>query len=193
MGDAAPRLRMTPEEYLAFERASEQKHEYVDGEIFAMSGGTRKHSLLAGNVNYVLNLALRSRPCEVYTSDMKVRSGKEPEYHYPDASVVCGQPIFEDETEDVLLNPKVIVEVLSKSTQRYDRGDKFDSYGTIASLVEYVLISQMKVRVEHYRRGTDGTWIYRKLGPGEVLVLPSIGCEILVDEIYRKVFPVQET
>lgn len=188
MGDAAPRRRMTPEEYLAFERASEQKHEYVDGEIFAMSGGTREHSLLGSNVTTSLSLALRRRPCEVHTSDMKVRSGREPEYHYPDVSVVCGKPIFEDETRDVLLNPKVIVEVLSESTERYDRGDKLDSYGTIASLEEYVLVSQTKVRVEHYHRGPDGTWIYRKLGAGELLVLPSIGCEIPVDEIYLKVF-----
>ncbi len=184
---------MTSEEYLAFERASDQKHEYVDGEIFAMSGGTREHSLLATNVTTSLSLALRRRPCEVHNSDMKVRSGREPEYHYPDVSVVCGKPIFEDETRDVLLNPKVIVEVLSESTERYDRGDKFESYGTIASLEEYVLISQMKVRVEHYHRGPDGAWTYRALGLGDRLILRSIECEITVDEIYLKVFPAEET
>src|SRR5689334_17788040 len=123
MGDAARRLKMTPEEYLAFERASEQKHEYVDGEIFAMAGGTREHNLIAANVVGELRSALLERPCEVYGSDQKLKTpaGK---YHYPDVSVICGPPVFEDETRDVMLNPRAIVEVLSDSTERYDRGDK---------------------------------------------------------------------
>jgi Uma2 family endonuclease len=188
MGDAAQQLKMTPEEYLAFERASDTKHEYVDGEIFAMSGGTYEHSLLGANVVGELRSALLDRPCRVHGSDMRIKSAGKPKYHYPDTSVVCGKPIFEDEARDVLLNPKVIVEVLSDSTERYDRGDKFASYRTISTLEEYVLVSQTEVLVEHYHRGTDGTWIYRALGPGERLVLPSLGCEIPVDRIYLKVF-----
>lgn len=178
---------MTPEEYLAFERGSEQRHEYVDGEVFAMSGGTREHSLLATNVAAALSDALLERPCEVHGPDMKIRAG-EPKYHYPDASVVCDRPLFEDETRDVLLNPRLVVEVLSPSSERYDRGDKFASYRTIPTLEDYVLVSQTAVLVEHYHRGPEGTWIYRALGPGERLVLASLGCEIPVERIYRKVF-----
>src|SRR4051812_37464437 len=124
MAPAARQLRMTPAEYLAFERASEVKHEYADGEIFAMAGGTREHNLISANVVGELRSALIERPCEVYGSDQKLKTtnGK---FHYPDASVICGSPVFEDETRDVMLNPRAIVEVLSDATERYDRGDKF--------------------------------------------------------------------
>src|SRR5262245_50639784 len=125
MGEAAQKARMTAEEYLAFERASEQKHEYADGEIFAMSGGTYEHGLIAGNVLGELRGALLERPCTVQGSDVRVKAVATKRYLYPDVSVVCGRPVFEDETRDTLLNPRVIVEVLSDSTERYDRGDKF--------------------------------------------------------------------
>ena len=188
MGAAAQRLKMTPEEYLAFERASEERHEYADGEVFAMAGCSRKHSLAAQNVARELGNALLDGPCEVHGSDMKIRAAQPTRYHYADASVACGQPLFEDDAEDVLLNPKLVVEVLSKSTERYDRGDKFESYRSIASLTDYVLVSQKAVLVEHYHRLADGTWNYRALGPGERLGLASLGCEIEVDRIYLKVF-----
>jgi Uma2 family endonuclease len=187
MGDAARQLGMTPEEYLAFERGSDIKHEYVNGEIFAMSGGTREHSLASANALGELRSALLDRPCEVHGPDMKVKAAG-PKYHYPDVSVVCGRPLFEDETRDVLVNPKAIVEVLSDSTERYDRGEKFASYRTIATLDDYVLVSQTAVLVEHYHRQSDGTWIYRALGPGERLSLGALGCDIPVDRIYLKVF-----
>jgi Uma2 family endonuclease len=188
MGHAAQQMKMTQEEYLAFERASEEKHEYADGEIFAMSGGTREHSLAAANVLGELRSALLDRPCEVHGSDMKIKAAATRKYHYPDVSVVCGQPLFEDETRDVLLNPKLIVEVLSDSTERYDRGDKFTSYRTLDTLEDYVLVSQTAVLVEHYHRLPDGMWLYRALGPGERLALGSLGCEIPVERIYLKVF-----
>src|SRR5258708_7489239 len=119
MGEPARQLKMTPQEYLALERASDEKHEYVDGEIFAMSGGTREHSLVGHNVEVELGTALRERPCEVHGSDLRIKtaSGK---YHYADAFVLCGPPVFEDETRDAVQNPTVIVEVLSDSTERYD-------------------------------------------------------------------------
>jgi Uma2 family endonuclease len=182
------RPKMTPAEYLAFERASDDKHEYVDGEIFARSGSTREHSLLGHNVGVELGNALLERPCEVHGSDMKIKTpaGK---YHYADGFVLCGPPVFEDETRDVVLNPKVIVEVLSESTERYDRGDKFASYRGIATFEDYVLVSQTAVLVEHFHRLADGTWLYRALGPGEQLVLASLGCQIPVDRMYLKVFP----
>ncbi len=179
---------MTPEEYLTFERASGEKHQYVDGEIFAMSGGTREHSLLGHNVGVELGTALLDRPCEVHGSDLKIKSASG-KYHYADAFVLCGSPVFEDEARDVVLNPKVIVEVLSPSTERYDRGDKFAAYREIASFMDYVLVSQAAVLVEHFHRQADGTWLYRTLGPGERLVLPSLGCEVSVDRLYLEVFP----
>ncbi len=188
MGEAAQRLKMTPAEYLAFERAAEQKHEYADGEIFAMAGGTREHSLLGHNVEVELGIALRERPCEVHGSDLKIKAA-DGKYHYADAFVLCGPPVFEDDTRDVVQNPTVIVEVLSDSTERYDRGDKFENYRTLATFVEYVLVSQTGVLVEHFHRLPDGTWLYRALGPGELLVLSSLGCEIPVDRLYAKVFP----
>jgi Uma2 family endonuclease len=178
---------VTPEEYLAFERASEQKHEYADGEIFARAGGTREHNLIAANALGELSSALLEGPCEVYGSDQKIVTPAA-KYHYPDVSVACG-PTFEDATRDAMRNPKVVVEVLSDSTERDDRGDKFASYRAIPSFVEYVLVSQTAALVEHYRRLPDGTWLYRTLGPGEVLALPSLGCEIPVDRLYLKVFP----
>lgn len=187
MGQVAEKLPMTPTEYLAFERSSNEKHEYVNGEIFAMSGGTREHSLLSTSVARELGNALLERPCEVHGSDMKIKTASD--YHYADALVICGAPVFEDQTRDVVLNPKVIVEVLSDSTERYDRGDKFTSYRTLESLQDYVLVSQKSVQVEHFRRLPDGQWLYRALGPGERLALESVGCAIPIDGIYLKVFP----
>ncbi len=187
MGEAAQTLKMTPAEYLAFERASDERHEYVDGEIFAMSGGTRAHSLIGENVGGELRSALEARPCESHGSDLKIKTAADT-YHYADAFVLCGEPKYEDETTDVVLNPKVIVEVLSDSTERYDRGDKFKSYRTLATLDDYVLVSQHSVFVEHYHRLPDGDWLYRALGPGSKLSLASIGAEIEVDRLYLKVF-----
>jgi Uma2 family endonuclease len=128
MGHAALRTRLTPQEYLAFERSAEQRHEYADGEIFAMPGGTREHSLIAGNVYGELSTALLERRCEVHGSDMRIKIPATERYVYPDASVVCGRPVFDDDTRDTLVNPVVIVEVLSDSSEAYDRGDKFGHY-----------------------------------------------------------------
>lgn len=182
-------VRMTPQEYLAFERTSETKHEYIDGEIFAMSGGTFEHSLLAQNIARELGNALFDRPCTVHGSDLKVKVAPLERYFYPDALVVRGQAILEGEARDLLLNPRVIVEVLSESSEGNDRGEKFASYQAIESLQEYVLLSQTEVRVEHYSRQRDGSWIYRSIGAGGELALPSIECVIAVDRVYAKVFP----
>lgn len=188
MGQPALDIGLSPADYLAFERTSEMKHEYADGEIFAMSGGTREHSLLAGNILGELRLALLERRCEVYTSDMRVQIPSTRRYVYPDVSVVCSQPLFADDERDTLLNPSVVVEVLSDSSESYDRGDKFAQYRTLASIKEYVLVSQKTVLIEHFRRHTDGTWVFSVLGPGERLVLPTIECSIEVDRAYLKVF-----
>src|SRR5437870_1310644 len=134
--------RFSPEEYLALEREAEYKSEYVDGFIIAMSGTSRRHSLIAGNVFAAIHAAIRGRPCEVHTSDLRVKVTATGLYTYPDVVALCGEPRFEDEVLDTLLNPDVIVEVLSESTEAYDRGKKAARYRRLESLQEYVLIAQ---------------------------------------------------
>lgn len=142
-------------EYLAWDRAAEHKSEYVNGKIISMVGASRRHNLIAGNVSSELRPRLRERPCEAYVSDMRVRVGQTGMYIYPDIMALCEEPRFEDADVDTLLNPAVIVEVLSQSTEAYDRGEKFAHYRKLEYLREYVLVAQDKVRVEHYaRRGT---------------------------------------
>lgn len=187
MAEPVRRPYVTAAEYLAFERAAEERHEYIDGEIVAMAGGTSEHSLIAANLVAELRAALRERPCRAYSSDLRVKIESSQSYTYPDVSVVCGPPRFEDAKRDVLLNPLAIFEVLSDSTEGYDRGEKFAHYRTVPSLADYVLVSQRSALVEHYHRQADGTWLLRALGPGERLVLESLG-EVAVDEIYLKVF-----
>lgn len=135
-----------------------------------------------------LRSALRARPYEAHASDLRIKNVTANRYVYPDASVVCGQPLFEDEHRDTLLNPTAVFEVLSESSERYDRGNKFALYRGISSITDYVLLSQMRVEVEHFCRQPDGTWLLRVLGPGEQLQLASIGCDLAVDELYLKVF-----
>lgn len=179
--------RYTPEEYLALERKSEFKSEYVNGRIYAMTGASREHNLIAGNVFARLHARLRGRRCEVYMSDMRVKVSQTGAYHYPDVVAVCGEPRFEDKHVDTLLNPTVIVEVLSPSTEAYDRGEKFAHYRRLETIAEYVLVAQDKVRVEHYRR--DGEhWVLSEVSNAEgVLVLPSLECELPLREIYERV------
>ncbi len=187
MGEAAVRTRMTPEDYLAFERAAEQKHEFANGEVFAMSGGTRAHALLSANFLGELRNALVDRPCEVYTSDLRVKIPAAPRYVYPDVSVACGDVRFEDDHGDTLLTPLVVVEVLSDSSEAYDRGDKFALYRSVPSVSDYVLVSQKAVQVEHYRRDADGSWRLVVLGRGDALALASVGARVEVDRVYAKV------
>jgi len=188
MADAAERLRMTEDEYLAFERASEERHEFADGEIFAMSGGTFEHTTVAANMIGELRESLRGRRCSVQTSDMRIHMPTSGRYVYADASVVCGRPQFKDDTRDTLLNPKVIVEVLSPSTEAYDRGDKFAQYQTIPSVMHYVLAAQDKRRIEVFTRQEDGSWNLRNYGPGDRVALSAIECTIDVDQVYTNVF-----
>ncbi len=188
MGDAAEQRRMTREEYLAFDRASATKHEYWEGEIFAMSGGSHEHSQLQANLSAVLVNALRDRPCVALNSDMRVRIPDSEKYVYPDGIVVCGALEIEDDENDTLLNPSVVFEVLFDSTESFDRGRKFENYQTIATLTDYVLVAQDRVRVEHFRRQEDGSWVLRILGSTDKLTLESAGCDLSIAEIYLKVF-----
>jgi Uma2 family endonuclease len=178
----------TAQEYLAWERLQPTKHEFFQGEIFAMAGATREHNLIVLNIGAELRNALRKKPCEVYPSDMRSNITTTGLYTYPDAIVVCGKPEFVDDTHDTLLNPKVVVEVLSESSESYDRGKKFEQYRSIASLAEYVLVAQDHVLVEHFSRQPDGSWLLREARAGGRIVLPSIDCTIEVDEIYLNVF-----
>ncbi|HEX4953460.1 MAG TPA: Uma2 family endonuclease [Thermoanaerobaculia bacterium] len=188
MAEPAVQHRVTPEEYLAFERAAPERHELIDGEVVAMSGGTRRHALIAGKLIRVLGNALLGRPCDVFGSDLRVRIPASDLYTYPDVSVVCGESRLEDEQDDTLENPLVIFEVLSDSTESYDRGEKFARYRTLPSLAEYVLVSQKRPLVEHFQRQGDGSWLLRTFEAGESMPLPALGCELAVDEIYLKVF-----
>ena len=190
MSSAATKIRFTPQEYLALERKSETRNEYYNGEIVAMAGASREHNLTVANLLRDIGNQLEDRPCESYPSDMRVFIEATGLYTYPDVSVVCGEPRFQDREVDTLLNPTVIVEVLSPSTEAYDRGDKFRHYRRIDSLREFVLISQDRMMVERYtRQGKD--WVLSEMtDPDQVLKLESIGCQIPLDRIYAKIkFP----
>jgi Uma2 family endonuclease len=178
---------LTEAEYLAMEREASAKHEYWDGEIFAMAGASFVHNQLVGQLTWALVNLIGDGPCTVLPSDMKVRVPLRKGYVYPDVSVVCSRPQFVDGATDVITNPQVIVEVLSDSTERFDRGEKFAGYRSLPSLVDYLLVSQTQARIEHYTRGVDGTWVLRELGPGAQLRLTGIDGELAIDDIYRKV------
>lgn len=187
MSSTAAQTYLPPEEYLAWERKADTKHEYLRGEIIAMSGASRVHSLIVTNISGELYIQLKERTCEVHTNDMRVQTSPEISYFYPDVLVVCGEPRFEDNTFDTLLNPIVLVEVLSPSTAAYDRGEKFKHYQQLASLREYVLVSQDEVHVELYRR-QETQWKpieFRSLE--NVLSLASIDCELTLSDIYNRV------
>jgi len=179
---------LTPEEYLANERVAEYKSEYFAGEVFALAGASERHNIVALNIASELRSQLKGRPCRSYMSDMRVSVAQDDLYTYPDVVVVCGQPIFHDNSRDVLVNPTVVIEVLSESTEAYDRGGKFEHYRRIESLREYVLVAQDRHRVEHYLRLDDGHWLFSEIAGLEgTLALSSIECELPMTEIYHKV------
>jgi Uma2 family endonuclease len=178
----------TPEEYLALERQAEYKSEYFNGEIFAMTGASRRHNLVAANILASLHGQLRKRPCEVYSSDMRVKVSPTGLYTYPDVVVVCGEPSFDDQQKDTLLNPTVLVEVLSKSTASYDRGEKFEHYRKLDSLAEYLVVAQNKYHAEHYIRQPDNRWLLSETDDGQQTIhLSAIECDLALADIYDKV------
>ena len=184
---AAKPKSYTPEEYLAFEREAERKHEFVDGEIVAMAGASREHNLIGLNVATEIRFQLKGKSCETYANDMRVRMRKE-RYGYPDVVVVCDEPQFDDDEFDILLNPTIIVEVLSKSTRFRDKTEKLIAYQKMESLRECLLIEQVEPRVEHYIKQTSKQWllkIYEELN--EVIVLESIDCQILLADVYAQI------
>jgi Uma2 family endonuclease len=178
----------TPEEYLALERKAEYKSEYIHGEIVAMAGASRNHNRITLNVAVSLHAQFRNRACEVFSNDMRIRVAETELYTYPDVVAVCDFPQFEDAETDTLLNPTVIIEVLSESTESYDRGAKFAHYRRIGSLQEYLLISQNRQLVEHYLRRDTNKWLLTEAAEQEaVLELPSIGCLLRLADVYDKV------
>lgn len=183
-----PQRRYTPEEYLALERKAQCKSEYLAGEIFAMSGASEQHNLITLNVAAALHAQFRGRLCRAYTSDMRVKVSPTGLYTYPDVVALCGEPQFDDEQRDTLLNPTVIIEVLSPSTEAYDRGGKFGHYRKLTSLMEYLLIAQEEPHVEHYVRQSDNQWLLSEASSlQDAVQLPSINCSLVLAEIYEKV------
>ena len=181
------------EEYLAFEREAEEKHELVNGEIVAMAGATREHNLIGVNVSSELHFRLKGKGCEIYANDMRVRM-KKGRYGYPDVVVVCEKPNFADDEFDVLLNPLVVVEVLSKTTRFRDKTEKLKTYQKMESIRDILLIEQNEPRIEHYIKQTPNQWllrIYENLG--ETIVLESLGCELPMAEIYAQIEFQKET
>jgi Uma2 family endonuclease len=183
-----PKQRVTVEQYLGVERKAETKSEYLDGEIFAMAGASRKHNRIVLNVAFVLDGQVKDRGCEVFASEMRVHVPATGLYTYPDVVVACGEPQFEDAEVDTLLNPILIAEVLSPSTESYDRGTKFGHYRTLSSLSEYVVIAQDSVHVEHWVRQRDGWLLTETERIEDSIELPSIGARLALRDVYDRVF-----
>ena len=181
-----PFPKLTEHDYLALERAADFKSEFVDGEIYAMSGGTFRHGGLAVRLIVELDNQLRGRHCRVFNSDVRVRAAKKGSYLYPDLSVVCGPIETFEGADDILANPIVIGEVLSPSTADYDHGKKFEIYREIPSLMDYLLIHSDEVFIEHFTRQPDGNWLLSDhKGADASLELPSIGCRLVLAGIYE--------
>jgi Uma2 family endonuclease len=194
MASATAIPRFTPEQYLAMERNADFKSEFCNGFIIAMAGGSREHNVISGNLHGEIRSQLKGRPCEVYTSDMRVRVSMAGLFTYPDVVAVCGEPRFLDGRGDTLLNPTVIVEVLSASSESYDRGEKFMHYRRLESLREYVLAAQDKVLVERYTRQGDDWLLTEFRHVDQTLQLASIGCAVPLREIYSRIeFPAEGT
>ena len=184
---AIPKTKLTPEEYLEIERKAKYKSEYFDGEIYAMAGANRNHCLISGNLNGLFWKYLKGKNFEAYSSKMRMFIPKTKFYTYPDVIVVCGEPKFQDKVFDTLLNPTLLIEVLSESTENYDRGKKFQHYRSIESLQEYVLISQDETRIEKYIKQGDGFWVLSEaIGTDAKIKLNAIDCELALSEVFDK-------
>ncbi len=182
-----PIPKMTETEYLEFERTSDVKHEYRHGEIFDMAGASRKHNLISANLVRIIGNQLLEKPCGVYSADMRVKVDTKA-YTYPDVVAVCGEIEFADNVFDTLLNPTVIIEILSPSTALIDHNEKLHEYIQIGSLQEYVLVSQNQARIERYLRQDSGDWLYTQIMDLQGSIkLPSIACKLALSDVYKKV------
>lgn len=185
MSQSAHRPRYSLEEYVLLEAMSNVRHEYADGEIFVMAGGSPEHGGICANVITLLSSQLMGRRCRVFTSDVRVRVRATGLDTYPDVSVVCGQVERDDRDPQALSNPVVLVEVTSPSTEAYDRGEKLDHYKRIPSLREVALVSHAEPRVDVWQRQDDGGWAVHSSGAGGLAHLTSIGCELSIESVYR--------
>lgn len=188
--DPAPTQRMSATAYLAWERDQTDRHEFLDGEVVAMAGGSPRHNMLGLAVGSELRAAVRGGPCRVFSSVQRIVAREGEQYVYADASMVCGAIELSPGTSDVLANPAVLVEVLSAGTEAYDRGRKWDGYQQIASLTDYLLVSQQSAHVEHYQRGASGAWTYRVATAGGRVTLTN-GAVLDVDAIYAGAFELE--
>lgn len=180
--------RVTPEEYLERERKAETRSEYRNGEIVAMSGASFAHTIITMNIASELHQLLKQRQCTVHSADLRLGVRAAMLYTYPDVVVVCGKPEFADRHRDIVLNPTVLIEVLSKSTRDYDRGEKFASYRTIPSLMEYLTVAQDEIYIQHWTRQTGEQWPMEEFrDPNALITLSSIGVELRVADVYEKV------
>lgn len=178
---------MNAEEYLEMERNSSVKHEFYKGEIFAMAGAKERHNLIVSNLIIAFGTRFKNQPCFVYPSDMRVAIDKNDHYTYPDVILVCGERKFLDNKNDTLLNPNVIIEVLSESTENYDRGKKFEAYRTIPSLQEYMLVSSDRKKIEVFSKSPDGRWYLFESDPSESVEITSLKTNISLSEVYDKI------
>ena len=193
-GSCPPKnIAYTVEEYLRLEQAASDRHEYHDGQILAMAGGSYEHSVIVSNINRALGNALDGKPCRTLDSNLKVGIPRTGRFVYPDVHVICGPPQFDprDETRQTVSNPRLVVEVLSPSTEAYDRSGKFNQYREIDSFEEYVLVSQDRASVETFFRQTDGTWLFTpSAGMAAAVKLRSVGVELPLAAVYGGVvFP----
>lgn len=192
MGVALQKKWLSPADYLAFERDAQTKHEYLAGEIYAMAGASPQHNQIGFNAAGELRQPIKGRNCRGYTADQKVRSDPQDMFSYPDITIVCGEPAFHDDHKDVVLNPTVIIEVLSPTTEAYDRTEKFARYRTISSLRDYLLIAQDRPCIEHFvRQKGKREWLYNvETELSSSIFIASIKCELKLADVYELVeFP----
>jgi len=179
---------ITPADYLARERRSEVRSEYLNGRVYAMSGASREHNRITINLSAMLHSRLKGKPCEPFSGDLRVKVSPTGLYTYPDVIVACGESRFEDEHVDTLLDPTVIIEVLSDSTEAYDRGEKFAHYRALESLTDYLLVAQDRPRIEHFVRQPDSRWLYSVLdGLDEQVEIATLDCVLPLAEVYERV------
>jgi Uma2 family endonuclease len=190
MNDAATAQVMSAAEYLEWEREQADKHEFHHGEVFAMAGGSPRHALLTLSIGAELRAATREHGCRALSSDMRIAAEPLKRYVYPDVVLVCGSIQCEPNTNDVLVNPTAVVEVLSPSAEAYDRGPKWEAYQRLPSLTDYLLVSQARVRIEHYRREPDGSWRYLAYEAGDTITLAN-QAQLAIDAVYEGAFELE--
>ncbi len=184
--DNLARKKISAEEYFRIEETSEVKHEYFKGDIYAMAGAGSSHNLIVSNLIRTLGNQLRTSPCLVYPSDMRVQVNENSHYAYPDVMIVCDEPEFLNDRKNTLLNPMVIFEVLSESTELYDRGKKFQAYRSISSLRNYILISSESRQIEVFSKNGNGQWVIFDMDAEGKIKIPYLDCELSLDEVYEK-------